>query len=153
MHNCELLSEALAATPPLLRRAKNTITIPVHDGDGPGCLGRSGINIFFCPWSGEPLADVDRSITSAGQPHACELITYYLNLEDLVIVYDGVEDLFLFPVFDGSPEDNCLGSSGVRLPFCPWCGASFPVVHSETEALTLADLRRPLPIGVRSPRR
>lgn len=149
-HDCELMAEAVGAVPPLLWHGQRGFSLPVHDGDGPGCVGNSGISILFCPWDGEALMeDVARQEGSVGGE--CELMRYYLGIEDLVIVRDDSTGAFVIPEFNGPEDRNCLGFTGIRLTWCPWCG--LPLGQQNTPPRQLADLRLPLSDGVRSPRR
>jgi len=144
----------LAFQPTLLDRRKNgTVIIPVHDGDpADGCLGRSGIAIGFCPWSGDPLRPIDRSdsLDDAGAPHACESMKSATNGEDLIVVYDPHRSKYLLPIFDGTPDLNCLGADGIEIDFCPWCGAR--LIEGEEEGKSLELHRARLPYGTHNPR-
>jgi len=153
VHSCGFLDEAVATTPPLLRPSRDAFAIPLHDGDGPGCLGASGIAVFFCPWSGEPLSDLPSNYQDWEPAHDCELMRHYLNIEDLVILRDESADIYLLPEFNGPFASHCLGTTGIQLLFCPWCGAALTSRGTRTQARKLSELRRALPAGTQSPRR
>lgn len=152
---CALLREALEFQPTLLELRKNgTYVIPVHDGEPEnGCLGRSGLEISFCPWSGHPLRPVDRSElrASVDAPHACDCLSSVVAEEDLIVVYDPHRLKYLLPIFDGPREQNCLGNFGMDINFCPWCGVAL-LDDTATEA-RIAGYKMRLPHGTRSPRR
>jgi hypothetical protein len=151
---CPILASALEFRPELLvQRSNGRIVIPVHDGEPQeGCRGRSGMEVSFCPWSGHPLRPVDRSSSATTTvPHACEVMTIAIQGEDLIVAFDAPRSRYLLPVFDGAPDENCLGSDGIEILFCPWCGVTL-----SGEAIlpggNLESYRTKLPFGTKSPR-
>jgi hypothetical protein len=147
MQPCHHISEALTFTPVLLRRGRHEqISIPVHDGPvESGRLGRSDIRIHFCPWCGTALTSDHQA-----EPHhqgggSCELMRYYLGLEDEIVFQDHKTGTYTLPLFNGPPERHCLGYEGLALYYCPWCGDAVHKHSNPTNQLSLDSFRTQLP--------
>ena len=153
---CGELGVALAHRPVLLeRRRSGAIVIPVHDGDlERGRRGLSGVQISFCPWSGDALRPIDRrdDTVRADGDHDCDFMRVATKGEDLIIVHDEKTEAYLLPIFDGGHETNCVGNEGIEIVYCPGCGGMLVPPENVPRRDGLVARRNALPFGTRSPR-
>lgn len=100
---------------------------------------QAGTPINCCPWTGEQfealggpprihnvLHDERREPSKDGTGYCCRAMDEMLTHEDLDLLFDDVNGEYVIPIYDGPPERNWLGNTGIRIRYCPWCGKRLP---------------------------